>query len=119
MKTNHKLKIDYKGCHEGLWNWLADNPDKEKEEWPGLKTIDMLRFINVLPSANRPIHFSNYCCFACESTPSRKDGSVDCSQCPVDFGKTDCISSGSYYDCWYDQIDRSANARKIAQGWTK
>ena len=28
MKFNHT-------AHKELWNWLAENPDEEKEDWPG------------------------------------------------------------------------------------
>ena len=25
--------------HKALWNWLAENPDKEKEDWPGFNEL--------------------------------------------------------------------------------
>lgn len=35
---NVKSKELRKYCikkHREMWNWLADNPDKHKEDWPG------------------------------------------------------------------------------------
>lgn len=26
---------DYKAAHRALWDWLANNPGKDKDEWPG------------------------------------------------------------------------------------
>lgn len=26
---------DYKAAHRELWDWLANNPGREKDEWPG------------------------------------------------------------------------------------
>lgn len=119
MKTNHKLKIDYKGCHEGLWNWLADNPKKSKNDWPGLKTIKSLLEKEVLHPLNNPIHFEGHHCFACQMVGINEHGNLICRDCPVDFGDTFCQTGKSYFDEWCANINCSANARKIAQGWTK
>jgi len=102
-----KLKLDYKKCHEGLWGWLAKNPDKEKEDWPGFKTIDKFNL-------DIPFHL----CFACEI-----GFKYDCI-CPVDFGVEDGFivcknDQNSYYYKWLitHGQERSQYAKLIANGW--
>ena len=33
-------KEDYIKSHIELWDWLAENPDKEKDDWPGWERFD-------------------------------------------------------------------------------
>jgi hypothetical protein len=102
-----KLKLDYKKCHEGLWNWLAKNPDKRKEEWPGFKTMEILGLEHPLMS-----------CFACAVFKH-------CKECQVDFGTSKkglCTSEDiSYYRKFRHSLtplsEKSHYAQLIANGW--
>ena len=62
--------------HRQLWNWLADNPDKSKSEWPewewnGGKIQRMVAD-----------------CPACEFASTKSD--FECSICPVVWPGVDC-----------------------------
>jgi hypothetical protein len=109
-----KLKLDYKKCHEGLWNWLAKNPDKRKGDWPGWKTIKKYEI---------KLKNSRAECFACEVGNHTERGFCTC---PVSFGiftkSNPCLENKSYYMQWFDcrGIDneaRSKYAQLIANGW--
>ena len=63
------IKFDHTN-HKKLWNWLAENPDKNKADWPeweknggGVKRVQ-----------------SN--CFACEYVEERN---AYCDECPLDW----------------------------------
>ncbi len=116
-----KLRIDYKKSFEGMWNWLADNPEKEKRDWPGLKTVNRFLDENIL-SLSAPFNFERTYCFACQSVAT--NGIVDgfsCSICPVYFGVVgECWQTYSYYDRWnraQTNKTRTKYARLIAKGW--
>lgn len=108
-----KLSLPLKENHEALWNWLAENPQEGKLDWPGRKTI----FRNNLQQHLKDqLHFSFHTCFACQVAP------YNCSKCPVDFGAIKCEYNGSYYRKWKDSHDpneRTKYARLIAKGWKK
>lgn len=68
--------------HRKLWQWLADNPDKEKIEY-----FDEFVF---------PEYFKEEfnCCFACFESRDT-DGDICCDMCPITW-----ISDGHYnYSC--------------------
>lgn len=109
------MKIDYKRSHEGLWNWLAKNPRKMKEDWPGWKTLENLK-----------IDYGWGHCFACEFVGYNIKKGRRCDKCPVDFGtgnkaKYNCDSQdASNFVKWQSTSksqERTKYALKIAQGW--
>jgi hypothetical protein len=72
-------------CHRNLWNWLADNPDKRKNDWPGWeKYID--------PS-------DGLWCFACNP-----DGAAnDCEhECPLIWPGGCCVDDENFglFNIW-------------------
>lgn len=98
MKFNHT-------AHKALWNWLAENPHMEKEDWPGWE--------------ENGGHFSAWSdCFAC-------DYDIDsplalCGACPLDWGvfsHTYCCKSAAYGQWCDEELGtklRSDLARQIA-----
>lgn len=83
--------------HREMWLWLADNPSKEKEDWPGLKT-----------------RYARNECFACEYSLVEHAGVegyesfyyVDCDICPFvwpenDFGNCVCDDDGGLWCKWF------------------
>lgn len=92
--------------HKELWDWLAQNPDKHKCDWPGWVY-------------NGGEHIATGGCFACEYVYSHGIG--DCENCPLvwpnDVRCDDITPYGSslYYK-WDDEKDlkkRSELARQI------
>ena len=81
--------------HKRLWNWLSENPDKHKSDWPefeqeesGLYTYNGIRVRNQ--------------CFACCWTADIADGRYkfqDCTKCPI---------------TWRDNIDGHAYSADTA-----
>lgn len=61
------LKESKKRCAE-LWNWIADNPEKEKEEWTSW----------IENGGN--LHAIHYC-FACEHSKIHSNGFQKCNRC--------------------------------------
>ena len=103
------IRIDYKRSHQGLWNWLAENPDKQKANWPGFKTLGKLRV---------RIPFSH--CFAC----GIRIPPEGCYDCLVYFGcKKYPFCCEDDYNSYYMKYnyggnsDRVKYARLIANGW--
>ena len=90
LKELRKYCIDN---HRKMWNWLADNPDKEKKDWPGWEKYD----IDPLPEE---VEY----CFLCGYITHTED--VSCHDCPLDWGITDlCIDrclETSYYLLYLD-----------------
>lgn len=85
--------------HRIMWNWLADNPDKEKVDWPGW--VDY-------PGRIRAG------CFLCEYTISRD---LSCSKCPLDWEYPHCNAWGASfreYKLADDFSEKAYYARKIA-----
>jgi len=92
MKLTKKRTII---LHRKLWNWIADNPDKKKGEWP-----DWIYFDDEIKN----------CCFLCEYVDS-------CSECLLDWEVTDRCNGDSYYVLYLksnNEQDRSKYARIIA-----
>ena len=74
LKELRKYCIDN---HRKMWNWLAENPDKNKKDWPGWKRHNDDIF---------PKEEENYC-FLCGYISADPD--KDCYNCPIDWVVTD------------------------------
>jgi hypothetical protein len=100
-----KLSTPTRENHEALWNWLAKNPEKEKWDWPGFKTMLTLGIKHPRTS-----------CFLCE------DIHIGCyynsAPCPL----LSCMDRPGLYRKWNDSTDseeRSQLALAIANCFTK
>ena len=102
--------------HKQLWNWLAEHPDKDKDNWPGWNLND---------AYDCEIYNYYFGCFACKYSGNcfEHEG---CRDCPLDWdnGAT-CVEQDlgfadedSYYNIWYHNPEdlklRAEMARKIA-----
>lgn len=96
MKFNHT-------AHKKLWKYLEDNPEMEKEDWPGwdLNGGEYKKILND--------------CFACEYL------FATCSSCPLLWpkvkGEWRVCHSGGLYEKWCTSGDvgsRSSLAHQIA-----
>ena len=78
-----KTKEYYIKKHREMWNWLAENPDKGKAQWPGWESNERAK--------------NN--CFLCAYIYKIEDDS--CKNCPLDWGITEeCLDNlpvSSYY----------------------
>jgi hypothetical protein len=89
--------------HRELWNWLAENPKKSKESWPGWK--------GRLPVTNN--------CFLCAYAEGIDEGEtiIRCC-CLLDWELPgNCQANNSYYTLYEKASSdetRSMLARKIA-----
>ena len=86
-KTNEEL-------HREMWNWLAENPEKQKNDWFDKEDVDALDE-----------------CFACEECNS------NCEECPLDRSVIGCGKSYGLYRMWMASEDadvRRALAKVIA-----
>jgi hypothetical protein len=86
----------YRNAHRKLWGWLADNPDKEKKDWPGWS----------FNGGTYP--FAYLGCFACEYM--RGMSNAQCWVCPCFTGKRSC---GGCFDRW-EHAKRLSTRRKYA-----
>ncbi len=122
-----KLRVYNKLSHEGLWGWLGNNPEKDKEAWPGFVTMRKLKL-------KLPFVFCFACAEAGYKTRYRARYKYYCQNCPVNFGvslleKNEsirrqclvCTSASSLYAKWetsyYDRKEVVRTAFKIARGW--
>lgn len=79
-------------AHYELWNWLADNPDKDKPEWPGWEKTGSSDGVY----DNTEV-FSY--CFLCEAMYASY--ASPCSHCPLNNDALDdCLDSNSLYMQW-------------------
>ncbi|MFA5379680.1 MAG: hypothetical protein WC455_28235 [Dehalococcoidia bacterium] len=58
-----KFRVPNKENHYALWDWLAKNPRRQRQEWPGFVTLERLGIFRAW-------------CFACLEFKG-------CSTCPV------------------------------------
>lgn len=75
-------------AHKKLWLWLAKNPNKQKEEWPGWKDYDIWKIPNE--------------CFACEFAMSLRRTGVGlwCYYlCPFSFKRRYSGEFDAYREC--------------------
>lgn len=85
--------------HRRLWHWVADNPSKQKEDWPGW---------------NEEGYHTQNLCFLCQY---RVDKASERKCCLLDWGEHSCIREGSIYERYEGSSDlekRSRLAREIA-----
>ena len=82
MKREEAVKL-----HKEMWGWLAENPDKDKPQWP--------RWV----SNGGTVEDIDYDCFACEDN-SDYTGTYSCKNCMIDWGYNNCKSIGSPYELW-------------------
>ena len=102
--NTEELRKYYIDNHRKMWNWLADNPDKNKKDWPGWKKHD---------------YVTNNCfiCGYCEEYSKDCDMRyIDkfCDLCPLDWEITNDCGLSSYYNKWNRGENRARMARKIA-----
>ena len=95
--------------HKEMWGWLADNPTKEKDEWPGWK------------QNGGEYHIVAEYCFACEYDYVVSDcASVgNCRHCPLkgmsDETSYDCLD-GDYEEWRYaDSVKDLAERKRLAE----
>lgn len=96
MKFNHT-------AHKKLWKYLEDNPEMEKEGWPGWEWNGG-EYEEILND-----------CFACSYC------GFNCNKCPLIWpenrdGYGTCINGGIYdkWDMRHDDEERSSLAHQIA-----
>jgi len=72
--------------HRAMWNWLAENPSKEKKDWPGWDGMDIGEVCGE--------------CFACEY-------SSGCSECLFIWPGQDCCNrddnNAGLFEIWENQ----------------
>ncbi len=73
----------YKQLHYDLWDWLANNPGKEKRDWPEWEIV------------RKNYGYITHLCFACEYY------SKQCRQCPLNEN-THNGPVCKLYDTWND-----------------
>jgi len=78
--------------HRELWGWLAENPMKDKSDWPGWDWPGWESYENI-----------NSSCFLCEyAFESKKNdfnGLSICDYCPVEFKETNGYPKGTVGYC--------------------
>ena len=89
--------------HRKMWHWLAENPNKNKKDWPGWKKY------NIDPSPKEMKY-----CFLCGYI-SHTEKDKGCYHCPLDWYITDmCMSrypEESYYLSYCDAITLKAKTK--------
>lgn len=89
--------------HRELWQWLVDNPMKNKEDWPGW-------------DYNGGTYDSRYNdCFAC-SFVKKLDGCGEGEGCPLEWPEQSCMEYGkSIYERWDNSLDPTERSTLAAQ----
>ncbi len=94
----------YRKLHIRLWKWLAENPDKDKSDWPGWKW-----------NGGKKIDLTGNVCFACDYVK------IICPACPIDWGENrTCLDDGSAFERWEhagNPKETSDIANEIASMW--
>ena len=81
------IKFDHTN-HKKLWNWLAENPNKNKEDWPD--------WYKNGGSVKRAVPL----CFACDYVERNR---LSCYECPIDWpisGYMMRVCSNSLFGMW-------------------
>lgn len=90
-------------AHKALWNWLSENPDKEKSDWPGWEW-----------NGGKHKDTRTNLCFAC-----MYDNEIEgyCYNCPLDWPNgMECVSDDdSLYPNWHFCQDLQRRAELAAQ----
>ena len=81
-------------AHMALWNWLSNNPEEDKINWPGWKH-------------NGGVYskVANYC-FACEY--AKHANRIECDECPVIWPKENKDCEEDIYNDWRSAIVRGS-----------
>lgn len=78
------IKFNYT-AHKEMWIWLARNPKKYKEAWPGWK------------HNGGPYHLVQCACFACEYDLKATHGLGSCKECPLIWYKDPAFTMSCTY----------------------
>lgn len=85
IKFNHT-------AHKEMWTWLAENPEKEKDDWPGWE------------SNGGEYPFAAFWCFACQYALSKVKKDSEDSWLDEDDAQDRCVRCGLY---WPDNISQN------------
>ena len=90
-------------AHKEMWNWLAENPKKEKGDWPGWDKNGGNFLENNIYAE----------CFACQYT---EEIGLHCDSCPLVWPSGVCLDDG-LFEIWKETknlVMKSSLARQIA-----
>lgn len=73
--------------HRKMWGWLAENPMKDKLDWPGWKRYDVA------------LNDCFLCEYAFESKKNDFNGLSICDYCPVEFDAIEDCPKGTVGYC--------------------
>ena len=90
--------INYEKEHRRLWNWLADHPEAEKEDYFKYWDYDNI------PQDK---------CFACEVARRETDDIGYCRFCPLGGSQVVGCIGGLYIDWWFEE--QPEKRRKLAR----
>ena len=90
-------KVFQHSLHRELWQWLADNPGKQKRHWP--KWIEN----------DGDVPLCDSLCFACDYNYDRFDGNCDCTHCPLQWSEVSC--EYSEFEQWVTAYDPQERTR--------
>jgi hypothetical protein len=101
-------EAELKAAHEALWNYLSENPDERKEDWPGWNSKNDL-YGEIFEDYNA--------CFACYYD-NMQDGMFCCDDCPLQIAK--CGNEKSPWKKWCragSEKTRKKYAAMIRDAW--
>jgi hypothetical protein len=91
---------EYKAAHIEMWQWLYDNPEKNKKDWPGWNFNGGQYTFNVS------------LCFACVLATERSTD-IPCAYCcPLDQNVMKGCGDDSPYAKWHDVAKDDATTRQ-------
>ena len=105
---------ELKQLHYELWNWLIDNPDKQKKEWPKFEELP------------KDLTQHYYRCFACASIDNINGCTLEnfyCKKCPLkvpkelqkEFGNKICADREDVYSMFELWCDSNVQGRTERQ----
>jgi len=104
------IKKNIHAAHKRLYYWCAENPDKDKRDWPEWSYWETLESA----AQDNPNTAFNHC-FACAAAI------YDCTNCPIDWNSlriVPCLSLNSFYQKYRNSTNaknKSALARVMAE----
>jgi hypothetical protein len=107
---SNELRTRLRELHRELWQWLADNPDKGKTDWPGWKRR------SEDPEIDEAYRHAS-CCFSCLCAGFEKILRT-CRKCPCDWGARRC--GPGHYGRWLCSPDPAARRRyalRVRDAW--